>query len=382
MELVKSTEGHTELLVPKMSLSPVPPSVPVFYNPAASINRSVSVAIVQATEGTTFCDALAGVGARGVRIATEVGRELEVMMIDLNPDSINLGRRNARLNGVSKRCASFHGEANSFLHSRYGRNEKMDYVDVDPFGTPVPFMQSALSATGDGGLVSFTATDTAVLCGVHQRVAERRYGGTPLNNHFHHETGIRLLANAIRREAGKLDLGIRPVAAHSTRHYIRVFVRVEVGPTKAEAARDYEGYVQWCRQCGSTTKVRSPSPSCGECGRRLKTAGPLWVGKLTEDDTVGRALAASRALLLPDAEKILSSQLGVDGFPPWSFSVEGICSAQRRATVPDAAVASALAGQGFKTLKQPFEKTGLKTDAEYREVARAVEAAASSARKA
>jgi tRNA (guanine26-N2/guanine27-N2)-dimethyltransferase len=381
LNLVRRKEGKTVLLVPRESLSPVPPTVPVFYNPAASINRSVSVAIVEATEGHTFCDALAGIGARGLRVAAEVRRSPSVTMVDINRDSIRLARRNASLNGVRARCEFVPSEANSYLHSRYGKDEKVGYVDVDPFGTPVPYLQAALRATKNGGIASFTATDTAVLCGVHARVAERRYGGTPVNNHFHHETGVRLLLNAVRREAASLDLGVRPVAAHSTRHYIRVFVRVEVGPSRAEEARGSEGYVLWCKRCGRLAEGSAPRDSCEECGARLKTAGPLWLGDLTETKTLRDAVAASERLELPEAAKVLSSLLGVNEFPPWSFSIEGICSALHIASVSDSTVAELLRSQGYRTLRQPLEKTGLKTDAQYPAVVEAVREAATRGRK-
>jgi tRNA (guanine26-N2/guanine27-N2)-dimethyltransferase len=381
LNLVRTEEGRTVLLAPPDSFSPVPPTVPVFYNPAASINRSVSVAIVEATEGLTFCDALAGIGARGLRVAAEVRRRPSVTLVDINRDSIRLARRNARLNGVRARCEFVPDEANSYLYSRYGKDEKVDYVDVDPFGTPAPYLQAALRATRNGGIASFTATDTAVLCGVHVRVAERRYGGTPVNNHFHHETGVRLLLNAVRREAASLDLGVRPVAVHSTRHYIRVFVRVEVGPSKAEAARESEGYVLWCRSCGRLVEAPVPAGSCEGCRGRLRVAGPLWLGELTETKTLRDAVAASERLELPEAKRVLSSLPGVDGFPPWSFSIEGICSALRVASVSDSTVAELLRSQGYRTLRQPLEKTGLKTDAQYSAVAEAVREAAARGRQ-
>ena len=376
MDLVRTKEGGILLQVPRESLSQVPPTSPVFYNPAATINRSVSVAITEATGGDTFCDALAGIGARGLRVAAEVKRSLAVTLVDINREALKLGRRNARLNGVLERCELLATEANSFLYSRYGRDEKFGYVDVDPFGTPVPFIQAALRATRDGGLASFTATDTAVLCGVYVRVAERRYGGTPVNNYFHHETGVRLLLNALRREAASIDLGIRPVAAHSTRHYIRVFVRVEVGPSRAEAARVNEGYVLCCNRCGSVVERKELERSCGECGGKLNVAGPLWLGALTETKTLRNAVTASVKLGLPAAKKVLESLLDVDAFPPWSYSVEDICSNLRIASVSDARVGVILRNQGYKTLRQPLEKTGLKTDASYSTVVEAIREAA------
>jgi tRNA (guanine26-N2/guanine27-N2)-dimethyltransferase len=376
LDLVRTEEGRTKLLVPRGSLAPVPPTVPAFFNPAASTNRSVSVAVTEATSGATFCDALAGVGARGVRVATEVGRSMEVFMADVNGDAVRLAARNARLNRVGGRCEALHAEANSYLYSRYGRDERFEYVDVDPFGTPVPFVQGALRATRDGGIASFTATDTAVLCGVHPRVAERRYGAAPLNNRFHHETGLRVLLNAIRREAASLDMGVRPLAAHSTRHYMRVYVRVGVGPAKAEEARAHEGYVVWCPGCGEVRSEGTPERRCETCGGKAKAAGPLWAGGVTDGGDLEGALAAAERLGLAEAAKVLHSLVGVDGFPPWSFSVEEVCSELRIPSVSDAAVAERLRSRGWRAMRQPFEKTGLKTDAARGEVVEAVREAA------
>jgi tRNA G26 N,N-dimethylase Trm1 len=124
-----------------------------------------------------------------------------------------------------------------------------------------------------------------------------------------------------------------------------------------------------------------PEASCEECGARLKVAGPLWLGELTETKTIRGAVAASERLELPEATRVLSSLLGVDEFPPWSFSLEGICSALHIASVSDSKVAELLRSQGYRTLRQPLEKTGLKTDAQYSAVAEAVREAAARGRK-
>jgi tRNA (guanine26-N2/guanine27-N2)-dimethyltransferase len=40
-----------------------------------------------------------------------------------------------------------------------------DAIDLDPYGTPAHFLDSALQAVAEGGLLAVTATDMAVLCG-------------------------------------------------------------------------------------------------------------------------------------------------------------------------------------------------------------------------
>jgi len=357
-------EGRTRLVVPPRSLKdPAPPTSPVFFNPAASVNRDVSTAVTAADRGATFCDSMAGLGARGVRVANEVGGIDRVTLVDLNPEAIRVARRAAALNGVRDKCEFVAGETNATLHSYYGRGEKFDFVDVDPFGSPVRQLHAAISATSDGGVLSVTATDTAVLCGVYPQVARSRYGSTSVSNHFHHETGIRILINAINRQAVSGDIGVSPVAAHSTRHYLRVFVRLTAGAAEADSSLDKSGYVAWCRACGHSTSSVERYESCLRCGQKTKVAGPLWLGGLMEEWVVRKAAEEAERRGFGAAAKILNSLDGVDLFPPWSYSIEEICSSLRMATVSETSVRESLSRMGYRSLRQPLEQTGLKTDA-------------------
>ncbi len=133
MKTVETVEGSTRLIVPKVSLERAePPTTPAFFNPAASTNRDISVALTEASTGTTFCDSLAGVGSRGIRIAHEVSRRMNVTLVDFNTLSLRLARRSALLNNVGRKCKVVEAETNSFLYSRFRRNEKFDFVDIDP----------------------------------------------------------------------------------------------------------------------------------------------------------------------------------------------------------------------------------------------------------
>ena len=103
VNLVKHKEGETTLIVPGASLTmDPPPTSPVFYNPAASLNRDVSVAVTAASGAETFCDSMAGVGARGLRAAKEVESIDRVELVDFNPDALAIAKRAALLNGVAQ----------------------------------------------------------------------------------------------------------------------------------------------------------------------------------------------------------------------------------------------------------------------------------------
>ena len=374
MEYAIVTEGRTKLRVPSVSLSrPEPPTFPVFFNPAAAINRDISVAVSMATSGKTFCDLLTGVGARGVRLARELEREVEVTLVDFNEASLRLARQNAHLNRVEARCSVVSSDANRFAYSRFGRDTKFDYLDVDPFGTPVPFVQGALQATADGGIVSVTATDTAVLCGVYRVVCERRYGSVSLNNHFKHETGVRILMNYVRKVAASLDMGVSPIFAHSTRHYMRIFARIEVGPSKADRAMEHEGFVALCPSCGHTEASVEKALGCSVCGaEKVRIAGPLWIGSLIDDVVSRKAAASCRFAGFEAAAGVMVSVVATSGLPPFSYSLEEICSSLRTPSVPEQVVAELLRNRGHRCQRQPFEKAGLKSTAPYREVVEAV----------
>ena len=377
MRTVEHLEGTTRLLVPAISLiRDPPPTAPVFFNPAASLNRDVSVALADATGASDFCDSMAGVGARGLRVANVVGRVEKVALVDFFSGSLGLAKEAAKLNGVARKCEFSAAETSSYLFSRFGREEKFDFVDVDPFGSPAGQLQAALGATSDGGVLSVTATDTAVLCGVYPRVSERRKWSVPHNNNFHHETGVRILAGAAARLGAAVDIGTEPIAAHATRHYVRLYLRVLVGAARADRALGSLGGISWCPSCGQVSPSSGGANACGVCGKKAKVAGPLWAGPLTDAKVLGAAEESARARGFARAASTLRSLEGVDSFPPWSFSIEAACSELGVASVPEDRVYAGLERSGHRAMRTPFEKTGVKTDATQGEFLSAVREAA------
>jgi tRNA (guanine26-N2/guanine27-N2)-dimethyltransferase len=377
LELVEHVEGRTRLVVPRASVTSVPPPTsPVFFNPAASLNRDVTVAVTAGAGGGTFCDAMAGVGARGIRVAKEVERVPEVVLVDFNEGALRLAKRSAALNRVAGKCSFRVSETAAYLHSRFGRDQRFDFVDLDPFGTPVRQLLGGLSATAEGGVLSVTATDTAVLCGVQRPACVRRYGATPLNNHFRHETGIRILLAALARTGASVDIGVEPLLAQSTRHYVRVFVRVVPGASAADASLEGVGVVSWCPGCGDAAEGESGG-RCRVCGGRTRVAGPLWRGGVVDESLVDASRRAATRAGLARAAEALASLAGTDGFPPWSFDIDLACSELKVPTPSELAVRTSLTRRGHRAMRTPFERAGVKTDASYREFLEAVREARS-----
>ncbi len=357
-------EGKTRLLVPPASLgSKAPETYPVFFNPAARLNRDISVAVAAATGPATFLDLLAATGARGVRVAREAGDPVRVTMVDFNRASLSVAAKNVRANHLGERCEVVHSEANRYLYSRFERDEKFDAVDVDPFGTPAPYLQAALVASKDGAVLSFTATDAAVLCGVYPEVALRRYGAAAPRSEFVHETAIRILAGFAARMGGINDIGVAPLAAHSTLHYFRVYVRVTRGARPSDESQRNVGYVTQCNGCQSRLGGEAPVQRCPRCGKKVRSAGPLWLGPLCDDRVLKGSTQFCDGQGWRDSAETVSSLRGTDEFPPFSYSVERAASRQGVSSVPLDALLEKLSSAGFRSTRQPFESLSVKTDA-------------------
>lgn len=65
-----------------------------------------------------------------------------------------------------------------------------DVIDLDPYGSAMPFLESSLGVLKNGGLLAVNFTDMAVLCGQKHHVCSYRYGSVPLPKKYCHEFAI------------------------------------------------------------------------------------------------------------------------------------------------------------------------------------------------
>jgi tRNA (guanine26-N2/guanine27-N2)-dimethyltransferase len=366
-EVVEVKEGETVLLAPRSSVfSKVPAKIPAFYNPAAKLSRDVSLKIYSAYAtllgvDVTFADVLCGVGARGLRVAKECQRVDRVYLNDLNPKAIELAKKAAELNGVLERCVFTTKDALVFLAEHSTPGNRFDVVDVDPFGSPLPYLPAALRAVKRGGLISLTATDTAVLCGVYPKIALRRYGGLSLRCEYGNEVGARLLLGAAARQAMSINAGITPVFAHASRHYIRVYFTLESGASKADENLEKIGYINQCGGCGYR-ESGGRRELCPTCGAKMQSAGPLWVGPLFSRSVLEAALRLSSERLKPE-DKTLTIALEECDLPPTYYTVDELAERLKVATPAVKDVIGSLRARGFRAARTVFNPKGVRADA-------------------
>ena len=292
-EMVK--EGKVKVLVPKLKAFTKQPSdyapskAPVFYNPVMELNRDIAILALQAYQRIanrkiSICEPLTSTGIRGIRFAAEIHGIKKVLISDINESAFNLAKHNVRLTGLQERVMVQHKDANCLLSCHGAPHKRFDVVDVDPFGSPVPYLDSAVRALRNNGLLAVTATDLAPLCGVHSKACVRKYGGKPLRTEYCHELAVRLLTGCIATLAAKHDISISVVFSHCTDHYIRVYAEIAYGAKKADESVKNLGYVLHCFNCLHRETAKDPFTKhiekCPECGSKMDYSGPLWLERI------------------------------------------------------------------------------------------------------
>jgi tRNA (guanine26-N2/guanine27-N2)-dimethyltransferase len=366
VEFVRVIEGRTILMVPKSSITAkVPSKTPAFFNPAAKLNRDLSILAYSAFAAShgkkTFADSFTGVGARALRVAVEVPQIEQVYCNDINCIAIEYAKEAARLNSVTDRCYFSVDEVCKFLLKGDNEGDRYSIVDLDPFGTPARYIDCVLRSVLDGGLVSITATDTAVLWGVHPKVCLRRYYGRPLNNTYGNETAIRLLLSLTALTASRLELAINPVFVHATKHYLRIYAKMSVSSSKANEVYDSIGYVMHCSHCGHRFNTREYGKGkCELCDIGLAVGGQLWTGSLHDKEFVKKMLEQDPNR---QCEKVLGAAVEEASEIPYYFRADEISSKLKSNTLSVDRIIEKLHAAGFVASKTALNTSGFKTDA-------------------
>lgn len=333
----------------------------VFYNPEQELNRDLTVAVLRAYRNrrdvTTYLDAMTASGIRGVRAATD---GWTVTCVDIDPEAVALARSNFRSNNATG--AVRRRDANVELH----RN-RYDVVDIDPFGTPIPFLDAA--ARGTRSLLCVTATDTAPLCGAHFAAGVRRYGAVPRNTEYHAEMGVRVLLSAIVRTAARYDVGVTPLLTHATRHYVRTYLEVDQRATAADMALAGLGSLHHCEAClyrEATSGLLADRPdACPSCrADRVVSAGPIWLDPVRDRDFVAAVRTrVTDEMGTADRGRGLLTTIREELDTPSHYDQHRLCNRWNRSAERMETFLAALRSAGFVASRTHYGGTTFKTDA-------------------
>ena len=343
------SEGAANLLVPDVARRKGPGTAGPwpFYNPTMAVNRDLSAIVLAKWPGPlgSVLDGLAATGAWGIRMALET-RADRVTFNDWSPEATRLIPENIRRNGLV--ASAQRGDLRSFLgEGRY------DFVDVDPFGPPTPFLASVFDGVKGSAGIGITATDTAVLCGTYPRACEKRYGARPLRSPQGAEIGLRIMIGYCARIAEERDLRIRPILAFSAEHFLRALVMVSSGSASAPL-----GLVARGASAGLIPATAANHDAIG----------PLWLGPLG-DPAVVRELQPSGWTSVSSA-RLLSLLKTESEMPPFFVTTDELAAREHRPPPKLDRFIDGLRAIGHRATRTHFHPRGVKTDAPSRECAR------------
>ena len=396
--------------------------------PAGSSKKDDRLPIAQPS--FRILDALSATGLRALRYAKEIPMATTITANDLSASATASIKLNAEHNKLSDKINPTTGDAIEHMHRAAARaaGGQMHYhvIDLDPYGTAAPFLDAAVRAVVDGGLLCVTCTDAGVFASLgYLEKTYSQYGGLPLKGPHAHEGGLRLIVHAIAASAARYGLAIEPLLSLSIDFYARVFVRIRHSPVEVKFLASKTMVVYNCDAgCGawsiqhlararekkakngdtfynfSPGLAPSANTHCEHCGFKTHQAGPMWSGPLHNPHFIQRILDMLPTLdesiygTIPRLEGMLSIALDetLEDSPSLSVAEPGTSSTTSSRPVPpldpaaranhpffvlppalsrilhcvapsDAAFRGALRGLGYRTTSSHTKAGSICTDA-------------------
>nr|CAD1837974.1 unnamed protein product [Ananas comosus var. bracteatus] len=394
-------EGEAEILMDS--------SNSVFYNKAQVNNRDLSIAVLRTfisrrseehaamlskmvgsgpkdLKAPRVLEALAASGLRALRYAREVDGIGEVVALDNNKVAVDACKKNIELNGshASSKVVVHEADARVYMLTH---PKEFDVVDLDPYGSPVAFLDSVVQTLADGGLLMCTATDMAVLSGGNEGVCFSKYSSYPLKGKYCHEMALRILLACLESHANRHKRYIVPILSVQMDFYIRVFVRIFTSASAMKCSTLKLSYVYQCVGCDSfhmqsLGRVVSKNNSvmyapgfgpivpqeCGDCGKKFSMGGPIWSAPIHDQDWLPSVISNISAMKdrYPAYERISALLTSVSEElldVPLFVNAHSLCSTLKCTSPTMAMFRSALIHAGYRVSGSHVDPLALKTDA-------------------
>ncbi len=257
----------------------------VFYNPVMASNRNIAILLLNSVDNKNMniASPLAGSGIRELRFLKELkpGKAENVFVNDIKENFPKVLKDNLKLNKLKKDKLILHNDdANLFLLNQVKHciDDQFcgyfDYIDIDPFGSPNPFLASAVARITREGIIAITATDTAALTGTYPKVTKRKYWARAVRNHMMHEIGLRILIRKAQLQGVQFDKALIPILAYHKDHYFRIYFRCIKGKEKCDEVLKEHQYLLF------NPKTLEFKTSEFNQEKDFDYFGPLWTGTL------------------------------------------------------------------------------------------------------
>uniref|UniRef100_A0A8C1IMT5 tRNA (guanine(26)-N(2))-dimethyltransferase n=1 Tax=Cyprinus carpio TaxID=7962 RepID=A0A8C1IMT5_CYPCA len=262
-------------------------------------------------QGLRVLEGLAASGLRSVRFALEVPGLKSITANDYSAKAAALIARNAQHNNVSHILQASQRDASMVMYEARGKKERYDVIDLDPYGSPSPFLDAAVQAVSEGGLLCITCTDMAVMAGNSGETCYSKYGSMSIKSKYCHEMALRIILHSLDQRAAVYQRYIEPLLSVSVDFYIRVFVRVKTGQAVVKNSASKHALLYNCVGCGAFHLQRMGKkmsqgkhmkysaatgppvgPNCEHCRQRHQLGGPIWAEPIHDITFVQKVLGA------------------------------------------------------------------------------------------
>ncbi len=348
----------------------VPPPPKVFFRERARLARDLGVLAIRAmafSEPILVAETFAGTGIRSLRYLREVPNVEHAYLNDLNSEALQTIEKNARLNRLEDRVTTFRLEANNFHYTLKTQEIFPHVLDLDAFGSPVPFLDSAFHAVREGGVLYVTATDLPALCGVDPRSAFNHYGVLTMQNWFCHETAARILTRAVIRAGARRKFQAAPLFVMFDGLALRGFFQVVHG--RYDLDPEQEGFLSFCPQCWEVRAIPMKQCCPRQCsqGHPVELAGPLWLEELHNPDFLERMRSElPRVAQWLQAERVaffLDRMREEVGMPPFFYRLDRVSKRLKISPPKVSEVIRALKDRGHPAGWTHFHTNAFKTTA-------------------
>uniref|UniRef100_K3Y3A0 tRNA (guanine(26)-N(2))-dimethyltransferase n=1 Tax=Setaria italica TaxID=4555 RepID=K3Y3A0_SETIT len=331
-------------------------------------------------------EALAASGLRAIRYALEVDGIGEVTAVDNNEVAVEACKKNIQHNGslASSKVVPCLADARFYMLTH---PKEFDVVDLDPYGSPAAFLDSAVQCVADGGLLMCSATDMAVLAGGNAEVCFSKYGSYPLRGKHCHEMALRILLACIESHAIRHKRHIVPIISIHMDFYIRVFVRIFTSASTVKSSPLKLAHVYQCVGCSSfhlqnigrinledKRHIALPNfaptvpEECSECAHKFVMGGPIWSDPIHDKEWASSILSSIHVMMdsYPAYAKISAILTSVsEELPeaPLFVSLHNLCAILKCTSPTMVMLHSAIRNAGYQTSGSHVDPLALKTNA-------------------
>lgn len=324
----------------------------IFYNPKMKFNRDITLLILKEFKPRQIALPMSASGIRGIRILNEIPETI-VEFNDYSENAIKKIKQTLKNNNITKNFKIHKEDANLFLKTSKG----FDYIDLDPFGSPVRFLESAIERLSRKSIFAITATDTAPLAGTFPNTCRRRYHSTPLKNELMHEVGLRILIKSAQEKATEYDRTLIPILAYHQKHYYRVFFKSSKSKTKCNEIIKQHNYLLYCPHCLNFTISKINDMIC--CEKQMQVAGPLWSGKLYDKPFLKKVIKNKEPYYQKAVEFLTKIVTEID--TPFFTDIQVLATLKKQDAPKILNLMETLEKKGLQTSRTQFSPTGLKT---------------------